>query len=110
MTDLHMKCKTGLKWVKIYISQMYHETFWKIFPKGSHYVKNFRIQSFSGPHFPVFGLNTEIYEVNLRIQYSRGKIRTRKTPNTDTFYTVSLLHISDQYLQRRIQNLIKHLR
>ena len=23
---------------------------------------------FSGPYFPVFGLNTEIYEVNFRIQ------------------------------------------
>ena len=26
-----------------------------------HYVKSARIQSFSGPYFPAFGLNTEIY-------------------------------------------------
>ena len=32
---------------------------------------------FSGPYFPVFGLNVEIYEVNLRIQSECRKIRTR---------------------------------
>ena len=31
----------------------------------------------SGPHFLVFGLNTEIYEVNLRIQPEYRKTRTR---------------------------------
>ena len=31
----------------------------------------------SGPYFPVFGLNTEIYEVNLRIQSEYRNIRTR---------------------------------
>ena len=33
---------------------------------------------FSGPYFPVFGLNTDIYSVNLRIQSKYRKIRTRK--------------------------------
>ena len=33
---------------------------------------------FSGPYFPVFGLNTEIYGVNLRIQSDYRKIRTKK--------------------------------
>ena len=33
---------------------------------------------FSGPHFPVFGLNTEIYEVNLRIHSEHRKMQTRK--------------------------------
>ena len=32
----------------------------------------------SGPYFPVFGLKTEIYFVNVRIQCKYGKIRTRK--------------------------------
>ena len=32
----------------------------------------------SGPYFPVFGLNTEFYSVNLRIQSKYGKIGTRK--------------------------------
>ena len=31
----------------------------------------------SGPHYPVFGLNTEIYEENIRIQSEYNKIRTR---------------------------------
>ena len=33
---------------------------------------------FSGPYFPVLGLNTEMYGVNLRIQSEYRKIRTRK--------------------------------
>ena len=33
---------------------------------------------FAGPYFSVFGLNTEIYGVNLRIQYEYGKMRIRK--------------------------------
>ena len=33
---------------------------------------------FSGPYFPVFGLNTEIYGVILRIHSEHRKIRTRK--------------------------------
>ena len=46
---------------------------------------------FFGRFFPSFGLNTERYEVSLRIQSKRGKIRTRKTPYLDTFYAVYLL-------------------
>ena len=30
-----------------------------------------------GPYFPVFGLNTEIHAVNLRIQPEYSKIRSR---------------------------------
>ena len=53
-----------------------------------HYVKGVRIRSFSGPYFPAFGLNTERYSVSFRIQSEYRKIRTRITPNTDTFYAV----------------------
>ena len=56
------------------------------------YVKNVRIRSFSGPYFPSFGLNTEIYSVNLRIQSNMGKIQARKTPNTHSFHAV-LIHL-----------------
>ena len=55
----------------------------------SHCVKSFRIRSYSGPYFPAFGLSTERYFVFLCIQSERGKIRTRITPNTDTFHAVS---------------------
>ena len=41
-------------------------------------MKIVQIQSFFYPYFPVFGLNTEIYGVNLRIQSEYRKMRTRK--------------------------------
>ena len=43
---------------------------------------------FSGLYFPAFGMNKEIYKVNLRIQSECGKMHTRKTPNTDNFHAV----------------------
>ena len=55
-----------------------------------HCVKSVLIQSFSGPYFPTFGLNMERYSVSLYIQSEYRKIRTRKNPNTDTFYAVCL--------------------
>ena len=51
-------------------------------------MKGVRIQSFFGPFFLAFGLNAERYGVSLRNQSECGKIRTRKTPNTDTFHAV----------------------
>ena len=48
-------------------------------------VESVGIRSYSGPYFPAFGLNTERYGVSLRIQSECEKIRTRITPNTDTF-------------------------
>ena len=56
-----------------------------------HCVKSVRIKSYSGPHFLAFGLNTKRYTVSLRIQFQCGKIRTRITPNTDTFYAVKVM-------------------
>ena len=44
-----------------------------------------RICSFSGPYFLAFGLNTERYRASLPIQSESVKIRTRKTPNKNTF-------------------------
>ena len=49
-------------------------------------MKSVRIQSFSGPYFPSFEPNS------LRIQAECGKIRTRKTPNIDTFLAVRRFH------------------
>ena len=51
-------------------------------------VKSICIHSFPGRYSPSFGLNTMIYRVNLCIQSKWGKIRTRKTQNTDTFHAV----------------------
>ena len=47
-------------------------------------MKSVRIRSYSGPHFPAFGL------VCLRIQVKCGKMQTRITPNTDTFHAVKM--------------------
>ena len=55
---------------------------------------------FSGPYFPVFGLNTEIYEVNLCIQSEYGKIRTRKNSifwhfsRSDIDILITVLHFT----------------
>ena len=40
------------------------------------------------PYFAAFELNTERYSVSLCIQFEFGKIRTRKTQNTDTFHAL----------------------
>ena len=53
-------------------------------------MRSVRIWNFSGPYFPVFGLNMEIYRVNHRIQFECGKIRSRKITNTDIFHVVGL--------------------
>ena len=42
-------------------------------------VKRSKYGVFSGPYFPIFALNTEIYLVNLYIQFLSGKMRTRKS-------------------------------
>ena len=54
-------------WIVPVIMNLLH-TAWKVSKYGV----------FSGPYFPLFGLNTEIYGVNLRIQTEYRKIRTRK--------------------------------
>ena len=51
-------------------------------------MKSVRIRSYSGPHFPACGLNTERYSVSFRIRSECGKMRTRITLNTVTFYAV----------------------
>ena len=63
-----------------------------------HCVKNVRIRSYSGPHFPVFGLNTERYRVSLRIQSECRKIRTRITPSTDAFQAVVQPQVNLMYI------------
>ena len=52
-----------------------------------HCVKSVYIRSYSGPHFP-----------SLRIRSECGKMRTRITPNTDTFHAVNVLCLKNQML------------
>ena len=51
-------------------------------------MKSVRIRSFPDRYFPTFGLNTQRYGVSLRIKCKYEKIRTIKTPNTDTLHAV----------------------
>ena len=53
-----------------------------------HCVNIVCIRSCSGPHFSAFELNMERYGLSLRIQFKYGKMQTRITPNTGTFYAV----------------------
>ena len=64
-----------------------------IFQHHYHCVKVVRIRSYSGPYFPAFGLNTKRYGASLCIHTECGKIRTRVTPNTDTFHAMYFLYI-----------------
>ena len=57
----------------------------------NHCVKSVRIRSISSPYFPGFEQNTERYGVIPRIHSECEKIRTRKTPNTDTFHAVKTM-------------------
>ena len=66
--------------------------------KLGHCIKSVRIRSLSGPYFPVFRLNMERYGISLRIQSECGKIRTKKTPNKDTFHAVADNCIIDKIL------------
>ena len=43
---------------------------------------------FSGPYFPLFGLNMEICYINLRVQSEYRKYGQEKTPYLGVFYTV----------------------
>ena len=61
---------------------------------------------FSGPYFPVLGLNTEIWSVSLCIQSKYMKIQTRKTLYLDTFHAV-ILNLSTIILSQNDLN-IRH--
>ena len=52
-------------------------------------VKSVHTWSYSGQYFPAFGLNTVRYGVSLPIHSECGKMRTRITPNTDTFHVMA---------------------
>ena len=59
-----------------------------------HCVKSARIRSYSGPHLPAFGLNTERYVVSLRIQSECGKMRTTLFTQCEllSFRTIFVFH------------------
>ena len=60
---------------------------------------------FSGPYFPVFGLNTDIYSVNLCSQSKNGKIRTRKNSVFGHFLCSECLYSQVQLKEWQVQQL-----
>ena len=57
-----------------------------------HCVKSVCIRSYSGPHFPRIFPHSELIRrdspYSVRMRENAGKVRTRITPNMDTFYAV----------------------
>ena len=53
-------------------------TFTQAYTPTEATLKSVKIRSFSGPYFPVFGPDMEIYSVNLRIQSKCRKIQAKK--------------------------------
>ena len=51
-------------------------------------MRRVQIKGFFWSYFPVFGINTEVYRVNLPIQSECRIYGPEKTPYLDTFHTV----------------------
>ena len=87
---LNCICTHGTTKVNIFIQkhidniQNYVQKFFSTAQKVSKY------GVFSGPYFAAFGLNTDIYSVNFRIQSECGKIWTRKKLRIWTLRSVYL--------------------
>ena len=60
----------------------------------------------SGPYFPVFGLNTEIYFVNFRIQSEYRKIRTINNSIFGHFSRSALYHFHPSYERLDISRIV----
>ena len=60
--------------------------------KDGHCIKRVRIRSYSGPHFSrirtEYGETLRISPYSVRMRENAGKMRTRITPNADSFYAV----------------------
>ena len=68
-------------WRKVSKTSSYkHQLSSKFLSVNAHCVKSVQIRNFFGSYFPVFGLNTEIYGVNMDQKKTKKyrKIRTRK--------------------------------
>ena len=82
-------CTLHMRVEKNNITSCTHAPTFTFHPLPIHCVKSGRIWSYSGQDFPTFGLNTEGYGLSIRIRSECGKMLTRITPNTGTFYAVN---------------------
>ena len=87
--EFQLQLSYGIIIIKYSSTHQFCACYFKI--KRQHSVKGVRIRSYSGPYFPVFGVNTERYSVSLLIQSECGKTQTRVTPITHTFYAVLMI-------------------
>ena len=75
-------------------------------------VKNVCIRSYSGPHFPAFGLNTERYSVSLPFQSSAGKYGPEQlripTPFTQCKRIVNQECQSKIKIDKTVNHLVTH--
>ena len=90
----------NIAWERTYLSYMKkksiaNKTFIASIIKGninpSHCVKRARIRSYSGPHFSRIFLHSDWIQISpypVRMRENKGKMRTRITPNADSFYAV----------------------
>ena len=88
MTLYIFKCTKMLFWVK----GPNHQTM--------YCVKSVSVWSYTGSYFPGFRLNTERYQLYLRIQSESRKIRSRITPNRDTFHLVIFKVVSKECCEK----------
>ena len=77
--------------LSIYLTHLLNYLFTKY--RHIHCVKSVRSRSFSGPYFPAFGLNSEIYPYSVRVQ-----------ENTN-FYAVIKSFKNTQQFENKLQNL-----
>ena len=78
-------------------------------------VKRVRIRSYSGPHFSrifpdwirtEYGEMRSISPYSVQMRESPGKMRTRITPNTDSFYVVNVMFMITNSTELRMGKLI----
>ena len=81
--------------MKYYHLQTWHYSYWNKNILNWHGVKRVPIRSYSGPHFRGFSrIRSEYGEIwsispySVRIRENPEKMRTRITPNTESFYAV----------------------
>ena len=84
--------KQGTKWLLWFYSTDWLQDFSIKYSKSTHCLKSVRIRSYSGPHFSrIFPhadwirRDTGISPNSVWMREDAGKMRTRTTPNTDTF-------------------------
>ena len=84
--------KQETKWLLWFYSTDWLQHFSIKYSKSTHCLKSVRIRSYSGPHFPpIFPhadwirRDTGISPNSVWMREDAGKMRTRTTPNTDTF-------------------------